>query len=157
MPPPSHQCSNQRSSLSLFLVTLFLLGLLGGCSPTISPFNARAYDQATSLKVDALALMEEATDPYAEHASDVQRLQRELQKAYEFARGRPQNEISARQWELLLDPERDLIGGFFRDWKEQSSFSNAFVREKTAQVEEAFDIIIELESGKRKPEDVRSP
>ncbi|MCS3697251.1 hypothetical protein GGP73_001946 [Salinibacter ruber] len=81
------------------------------CGPTISEFNARAYEQATSLKVEALALMDKATAPYAEHADAVQHLKTELEKAYEFAKGRPENEISARQWRILIDPDRDLLGG----------------------------------------------
>ncbi len=135
-----------------------LLGLLllagAACGPTISEFNARAYEQATSLKVEALALMDEATGPYAEHADAVQHLKTELEKAHEFAKGRPNNEISARQWRILINPERDLLGGFLADWQEQSSFSPAFVEEKKTQVARAFDTIIELESGKREPEEV---
>lgn len=126
------------------------------CGPTISTFNAEAYDQATSLKVEALALMEEATTPYRKHAAAVDQLRMDLRKAHEFARGRPRNEISARQWSILIDPERDLLGGFLRDWKQQSTLSTAFVREKKTQVSKAFDTIIELESGKRTPKEVQS-
>ncbi|WP_263784263.1 hypothetical protein [Salinibacter grassmerensis] len=135
-----------------------LLGLLllavTACRPTISEFNARAYEHATSLKVEALALMDRATAPYTEHADAVQHLKTELEKAHEFAKGRPNNEISARQWRILIDPERDLLGGFLADWRERSSFSVTFVEEKKTQVTQAFDTIIELESGKKTPEEV---
>lgn len=141
-------------SLQLVVAVLLLAAALDGCSPSISQFNARAYEQATALKVESLTLMEKATEPYAEHTSAVDALQQELEKAYEFARGRPNNEISAQQWKILIDPERDLLGGFFRNWKENSSLSDAFVREKQRQIGQAFDTIIELESGKRKPDDV---
>lgn len=137
-----------------------LLGILllaiAACGPTISEFNARAYEQATSLKVETLALMDKATAPYAEHANAVQHLKTELEKAHEFAKGRPNNEISARQWRILIDPERDLLGGFLADWQKQSSFSAAFVEEKKTQVARAFDTIIELESGKKAPDEVRN-
>jgi len=149
--PPSFQ-----RSVSVLLTALAVVVLAGACGPTISTFNAEAYDRATALKVESLALMDSATTPYAEHAAAVRQLRTELRKAHEFARGRPHNEVSARQWALLLDPERDLLGGFLRDWKQQSSFSTAFVREKKKQVAAAFDTIIELESGKRDPDDVRS-
>jgi type IV secretory pathway TrbF-like protein len=142
-----------------FSSRLALLGLalaLAACGPSISQFNAQAYEHATSLKVDALALMEAATEPYAQHEADVQQLRTDLRKAYEFARGRPNNEISARQWDILIDPERDLLGGFLRDWQERSTLSAVFVTEKKAQVAEAFDTIIELESGKRNPESVQA-
>ena len=138
------------------LVGLLLLVATACSRPTISEFNARAYEQATSLKVEALALMDNATAPYAEHADAVQHLKTELEKAHEFAKGRPNNEISARQWRILTDPERDLLGGFLADWQEQSSFSAAFVEEKKTQVARAFDTVIELESGKKAPDEVRS-
>lgn len=144
-----------RDRPRLLVAVLGLVGLLlAACGPTISTFNARAYDQATSLKVEALALMNEATEPYTDHAEHVQSLKLELRKAYEFAQGRPQNQISARQWEILISPDRELLGGFLRDWKEQSSVSAAFVTEKKEQVAAAFDTIIELESGKIKPDEV---
>jgi hypothetical protein len=141
----------------LFLATLLLVGLsLTACGPTISEFSARAYEQTTALKVESLALMEKATEPYTDHAAAVQSLQTELRKAREFAEGRPNNQISAQQWQLLIDPKRDLLGGFLRDWETQSSFSDAFVTEKKEQVAKAFDTIIELESGKRAPDEVQA-
>ncbi|MCS3859678.1 hypothetical protein [Salinibacter ruber] len=79
-----------------------------------------------------------------------------MEKAYEFAKGRPENEISARQWRILIDPDRDLLGGFLADWKKQSAFSATFVEEKKTQIARAFDTIIELESGKKKPDEVRN-
>lgn len=153
LPPLRHLPKRVSSTVRAVLLGLLLL-TVAACGPTISEFNARAYEQATSLKVEALALMDEATGPYAEHADAVQHLKTELEKAHEFAKGRPNNEISARQWRILIDPERDLLGGFLADWQEQSSFSPAFVEEKKTQVARAFDTIIELESGKREPEEV---
>jgi hypothetical protein len=144
-----------RRGVSLLLATLAVAVLAGACGPTISTFSAEAYDRATALKVESLALMDSATTPYAEHAASVRRLRTELRKAHEFARGRPHNEVSARQWAILIAPERDLLGGFLHDWKQQSSFSPSFVREKKEQVAAAFDTIIELESGKRDPDEVR--
>jgi len=142
-----------------FAPHLLLIGLtlaLTACGPTISRFNARAYEQATALKVEARSLMDQATTPYSQHREDVQALKTELQKAYEFARGRPKNEISAQQWKILIDPERDLLGGFLRDWQERSTLPSAFVKEKKAQISDAFDTIIELESGKLSPDAVRA-
>lgn len=153
LPWPRRPFSIRALAINTALGLLLLAAT--ACGPTISEFNARAYEQATSLKVEALALMDEATEPYADHAADVRQLETDLQKAHEFAQGRPNNEISARQWQILLDSERDLLGGFLADWKEKSSFSDAFIKEKKAQVAAAFDTIIELESGKKKPEEVR--
>ena len=80
----------------LVILSLFVAATFTACGPTISKFNATAYEQATSLKVESLALMETATEPYSSHAADVRALRERLQKAHEFAKGRPQNDISAR-------------------------------------------------------------
>ncbi|HEX9485660.1 MAG TPA: hypothetical protein VF976_01225 [Gemmatimonadales bacterium] len=125
------------------------------CGPTISTFSLIAYEQATSLKVDALALMGRATEPYADHRADTESLSVRLAKAYEFAKGRPDNDISTEQWRILIDPGRNLLGGFLARWKKESRISTTFVTEAKGLVSDAFDTIIGLESGKLKPDQVR--
>ena len=81
-------------------VACFVSALLfWSCAPTISGFSPIAFEQAPSLKVDALAVMDKATGSYADHEQDVAALSLRLAKAYEFAKGRPKNEISAHQWD----------------------------------------------------------
>ena len=134
---------------------LLLAGVVASCGPTISTFSPIAYEQATSLKVDALALMGRATEPYADHRAETESLTVRLAKAYEFAKGRPSNDISAQQWHILIDAERNLLGGFLARWKKESKLSATFVTEAKGLVSDAFDTIIGLESGKIKPEQVR--
>lgn len=129
--------------------------VVSACGPTISKYNATAYKQATSLKVESTSLMEEATEPYKKHAEDVRALEERLEKAHEFAKGRPNNEISAKQWEILIDQDGNLLGGFLERWERKSSLNETFVSQKQDQIADAFDTIIELESGKIKPEDVQ--
>lgn len=133
---------------------LLLAATLAGCAPTISPYSPWAYEQATALKVEALALMEAADEPFSQHKGPVRRLRTDLKKAHEFARGRPQNEISTRQWAILIDPERNLLGGFLKRWEDEGILSPVFIQEAKRIVADAFDTIIGLESGKIKPEDV---
>jgi len=151
---PSARDSGLRAWLPLALVGV-VAALMLSCGPSISRFNATAYEQATSLKVESLSLMDAATESYETHASAVKELKSDLDKAHEFAKGRPHNEISARQWALLTDPHRNLLGGFLGRWEEETSLNIAFVEEKKEQVAEAFDTIIELESGKLDPESVK--
>lgn len=134
---------------------LLLAGALGGCTRAISTFSPIAYEQATSLKVDALAVMDRATERYADHRAEAESLDLRLAKAYEFAKGRPKNDVSARQWQILIDPERHLLGGFLGRWKKESQLSATFVTEARGLVSDAFDTIIGLESGKLKPDQVR--
>jgi hypothetical protein len=128
-----------------------LAALLTAC-PTISSYSETAYRYATTLKVESLALMEKATDPYADHATEAANLLLEIDKAYEYARGRPNNTISTRQWEILRSPDRALLGGFIARWKTEGKLSPVFITEVKENVSDAFDTISELESGKIKPD-----
>lgn len=131
-----------------------LLLALAGCAPSIAPFSEHAYEQAVSLKVESLALMGAATEPFGDHADAVEALRTELEKAHQFALGRPKNEISAQQWAILTAPDRNLLGGFLARWEAQDSLSPVFVSEAQRLVADAFDTIIGLESGKLRPDDI---
>jgi hypothetical protein len=98
--------------------------------------------------------MERATEPYAAHEREVADLVMRLTEAYEYARGRPDNEISTRQWEILMDSTRNLLGGFLARWRREGTLGQLFVREAGGLVSDAFDTIIGLESGKIRRSDV---
>jgi hypothetical protein len=136
------------------LLAVALLAAATACAPLIARFDAQAYSQAVSLKVDALALMDGAAEPYAQHEAEAKALVLKLDKAFEYAQGKPHNELSARQWQVLKDPQRHLLGGFLGRWKAESTLGHAFILEKKGQVGAAFDQIIGLESGKLKPADI---
>ena len=138
--------------LLLFFLSIAVSFL--GCA-TISLYSETAYQQATSLKVDSLAIMDKATEPYAQHQGEVEALRLKIDKAYEYAKGRPKNEDSTRQWEILKNPDRHLLGGFLERWRKDSTLSPAFVEEKKIQVGAAFDTISGLESGKIKPSELK--
>lgn len=133
---------------------LMLVGLLS-CAPQISVFNEAAYRQAVHLKVAAMNLLDKASTPYSENREDVEALKLDLLKAWEYAKGRPDSETSARQWEMLIDPERNRVGNFLIRWEERERLSPALVREYRVIISDTFDTIISLESGKIKPEEVR--
>lgn len=116
----------------------------------IANYDQVAYEHATSAKVDTLALMNKATDNYEARQKEVEALVLELDKAYEYDRGRQLNKITVAQWDVLRDPNRNLVGGFLKMWKEKGKLGAAFVAEKKKQIADAFDQIIQLESGKRR-------
>jgi hypothetical protein len=139
-----------RTALLLGLV----LGLGTGCARlALAPFSETAYHYAITLKVEALALIEQADTPYDSLA--VSALMQRVEEAYEYARGRPNNTESARQWELLKDPNRNLLGGFVQRWQQQGTLSPVFITEFRGVIADAFDTISGLESGKLKPKDVQ--
>ena len=129
------------------LIVVFACAALAACS-FIAHYDQVAYEHATNAKVDTLALMDKATQSYTEHEKEVEALVNELDKAYEYDRGRQLNKITIAQWDILRDPNRNLVGGFLKMWKAKRSLSAVFVAEKKQQIGDAFDQIIHLESGK---------
>ena len=136
----------------LAVLWLFLLSVtIGGCAPLIAKYDKAAYQQATSLKVDSLALMDKATNSYSKHKGAVEELKIKVDKAYEYAKGRPKNEIITKQWAIMKDPNRNLLGGFLARWEEKGTLSKVFVIEAKGNISLGFDQIIGLESGLIKP------
>jgi uncharacterized membrane protein len=135
----------------IFLLTFFIS--VFGCA-TISQFDQYAYVQTTSLKVDALGLMDLAIDDYSEHADEVAELKANLQKIYEYEKNRPKNEITVKMWEKLLDRDGHLIGGFLAKWENQGKQSQVFITEAKKIIGPAFDQIAQLESKKIKPSEL---
>ncbi len=121
-----------------------------GCSPLISNFDQFAYRQITSLKVDALSLMDEATSDYASHAAEVKTLQSEMNKAVEYNKHRLHNDITNKMYALLNDPKANLLGGFLVKWQNDGKCSPAYITDKKTQVAFSFDQIAELEIRKIK-------
>jgi hypothetical protein len=130
-------------------VPISLMAFTAACS-TISTYDQTAYLQAVNTKVDALVLMDKAVEPYTNHRSDIAAFVTELQKAYEYERGRPLNKLTMAQWDILRDPSGDLLGGFLEEWKQEGKLMPVYVERKKAQIGKAFDQIIQLESGKIK-------
>jgi hypothetical protein len=138
-----------RLSFLLWIIFVFY-----SCT-SISQFSPEAYKQAVDLKVEALEVMSYATESYPDFETEIESLKQGLQRAYEFAKGRPDNEISTKQWEILIDEERNLLGGFLKRWKEEDTLSETFVTEAQIEVSDAFDTIIGLESGKIDPSEIK--
>lgn len=109
-----------------FLAIFTVFGVIISCAPNIAKFDYVAYENAISLKVETLYLMSKATHPFPEFSEKVEELKLELDKAYEYARQIPNNEISAQQWEILKNPDSNLLGGFLKRWQNEETLSTYF-------------------------------
>jgi hypothetical protein len=136
-------------------ISILTFSLAAWSCSNISVFSPEAYKQAVELKVESLELMSFATSPYDDNEESVTYLKTELRKSYEFALGRPNNELSAGQWEILIDEEGNLLGGFLKRWETEGSLSEMFITEMQMLVSDAFDTIIGLESGKIDPSELK--
>jgi uncharacterized protein YicC (UPF0701 family) len=145
---------SQRPTLQRLSVLLALC-ILTACGSSIALFDQYAYTQTTSLKVEALTVLQKATQEYAEHKDEVEAMLVKLDKIYEYEKHRPKNEISTRLWDVVKNPDRNLVGGMVKRWKNEGKLNAAFVQQATQQISEAFDIIAELESKKLTEKDTK--
>jgi hypothetical protein len=134
-----------------WLATFILCTGLAGCS-LIAPYDQVAYDKATSTKAEALALMNKATASYASHEKQIDEVSVDLDKAYEYDRGRAKNIETVKQWDYLRDPDGRLFGHFIRRWRDRGTLHPDYITEKKKDIADAFDQIIALERGKPRPE-----
>jgi hypothetical protein len=145
------QRTSQTSSVLQNISALLLLLLLTACAPLIGPYSETAYKNATDLKPKTLAVLDKATEPYASHKIEVEALIVELKAAHEYVKGVPSYSHSARQWELLVKDDGNLIGKFHKRWREQSVLKQPFVTEFNGIIAHAFDEIICLEANRKSP------
>jgi hypothetical protein len=134
-----------RSRYSFLLLSVFLFA----CA-TISKYDQYAYSQATSIKVDALNVMDLATNSYEEHQAEVQNVMTSINKMYEYEKNRPKNDISTKMWQVIKDTSGHLYGGFIKRWQKEDKLDLAFIQESKKLIGESFDQISQLESGKIK-------
>lgn len=138
----------------ILLLPIFILIQFSSCK-TIASFDQYAYVQATSIKVDALNLMDKATSAYQSNFQQITSITTNMEKAFEYEKHRPDNEITTKMWTIIINPDGNLLGGFLSRWKASDSLNQVFIQEAKIQVAEAFDMVIELESKKIKPSDER--
>lgn len=139
-----------KQGISTIWLALFIISI-SGCSSLIDKYDKVAYQNATSIKVDSLALVDKAITPYSDNLNTINALKIKIDKAYEYAKGRPKNEIITKQWEIMKSPSRNLFGGFLARWEEKVTLSKDIVAGAKSNISLAFDQIIGLESGKIKP------
>jgi len=126
---------------------LAALLLLAGCPP-VTTFDPIAFAQTKGLKAEALALMDRAGEPYADHRAEVDTLRARLSRAYAREQGRPNNAKTLQQWDIVMAPQGHLLGGFLALWERRSTLDEPFIDEARVQVADAFDEITGLENGK---------
>jgi hypothetical protein len=125
-----------------------LVLVLTACS-TIAPYDQGAYEHATSSKAEALLLMDRATTSYSQNTDKIDAVILDLNKAYEYDKGRARNQFTVKLWTELLSPD-NLFGAFIHQWKSKGQLHPGYIEVKKKDVEDAFDQIIQLEQGKQK-------
>lgn len=134
---------------SLFVMAFVLV--LSSCqSLKTAIFDQYSYQQAISIKVESLNLMDDGTQPYDVFEVEVEDMLLELQKMVEYEKNKPDNEVSYAMWKVLANKDKNLLAGFFKRWKDDGQLSEGFTNEAKLQISEALDLIIKYEAQKNK-------
>ncbi len=133
----------QKLSYVLLASLLFI-----SCS-SLSSFDQTTIDQASSIKIMALSLMDKATNPYTDFAPQVDELKNKLEEAYQYSKSRNNNDETTQQWEVLIKPDGHLLGGFLSRWQSKNKLSETFINQAKDLVRTGFDEIIEFENSKK--------
>lgn len=135
--------------LILCLCTTVAAIELTACA-SISPYNEKAYENATSLKAESLTLLGKAGDDYSLHQKDVDTLELDANKANEYAKGLSQNTLVVEQYAIVLNEHGGLLYGALNKWKAKRRLNEIEISEFSTQLGKEFDQIIALEQGKNK-------
>lgn len=130
-----------------------MMAVFFGCA-TISQFDQYAYTQVTSVKVDAMNIMDSATGDYLLHKAEVMKVMTAIDKLYEYEKHRPKNIITEKMWNEIRDSSGHLFGGYVKRWAQEGKLDRTFIQEAKAIVGQSFDQIAQLESRKLKPTQV---
>lgn len=133
-----------------FAIILFTMTIVSCESTRTAVFDQYSYQKTTELKVETSKLMDKATTPFSKNTAEVEVLLLNIEKLSEYEKNKPNNEITFAMWNVLSDPEKNLVGGFFKRWKEKETLSPTFVTESKKQVLEALDLLIQYEIKKDK-------
>ena len=137
--------------ITAFILFFFVVPVIfQSCVRYIAAYDPIALDKAVSLKSRSINLVNKAAEPHADHEPEIRALMLEVEQAYEYACILPKNNLTARQWEVLKDPERNLLGGFFKYWQQKEKLTQEFISEVSGEISRAFDAIIKLETLKNR-------
>lgn len=137
-----------RNKIALMLLLAF--ATISCESTRTAVFDQYSYQRTTELKVETSKLMDKATTPYSKNLAEVEALFLNIEKLAEYEKNKPDNQITFAMWKILTDQEKNLLGGFFKRWKEKETLTPVFLEESKKQVLEALDLLIQYEIKKDK-------
>jgi hypothetical protein len=142
-----------KKSFSVVIIGFVLLTSCNALKTAL--YDQHSYEQAISLKVEALDLMKDAVNPFADYKTEVNDFLKEFEKLTEYEKNKPNNELSYKMLELIGNKDKNLLGGFLKRWEDKSKLSSVFIELAQEQVKDAFEILIKYE-GKKDKEEITS-
>lgn len=102
----------------------------------------------TKVMVDNL-FQKSITQQYADNTSNIDELQKQLQKMLLYEKTKNDNLITQKMWEVHTS-KNSALQGFFAQWEEQGTMSEAFIDAFTPEISKSFDLMIDYEANKSK-------
>lgn len=125
---------------------LIVLSSFGCGSLMLAAYDQKAYENATSLKVETTNLLNDVGITCNIDKLKKAALLVKLEKAYEYANGVSYNNEAAKNWRDQIDT---LFPSIYKVCAEAGSVSSAAFDLFVQQVKQGFDTIICLEANKR--------
>ena len=136
--------------LKLFVSTILFSVLLSCNALKTAVYDQYSYQQTVSLKIESEALIKNATNSFTTYKTEVDDLILDLKKLVEYEKNKPNNQITYAMLKIMADQDKNLLAGFLKRWEEENTLSQAFTDEASAQITEAFDLILKYEGNKNK-------
>jgi hypothetical protein len=121
----------------LLAVTLFV-------SFRVPAYNQAELDKVTALEADSVALVKKGTEPYAEHSSDIAKVNKEFEAAEQFAQKQPDSQMLVKQFEIMNDPNGALLGKALADWQKKGTLTEGYILATAPNIEDGYGEIIKL-------------
>lgn len=131
----------------IFILPIILV-MWAGCAPLISSYDAVSYKNLTDLKAEMMVFLDkvDSSQPYVQYRKGFEDLRLEIEKVYEYEKGKGLNEDTVVQVEELRTIFLDLM----RSYRQQNTVSQFYLEEKIIQLKDALDTMIKTESAKPK-------
>lgn len=132
------------------MLLLAMMPLICCESTRTAVFDHYSYQKTTEIKIETSRLVGKAATAYAANREEIDALMLNIEKLAEYEKNKPDNQITIAMWKVLSDPEKNLLGGFIKLWKEKGTLNPVFVEESKKQILEAIDLLIQYEIKKDK-------
>lgn len=141
-----------KNLLYLFFVALFAASFsLQSCSTKMSPRDDYSLEETESIKIETVELMKRAGKDYSTMSEPVNALKSRINNLMDYERDKGEmNTKTVQMWELLMNPDQNLVGGFLNRWKNEGKLNGVFMKEAIGVVSKNFDKITKLERKKKK-------
>lgn len=125
-----------------------LLALASACR-VMALYDPIALEHSTALKVEALALLDHASEPYPAHQTVATAVLLKANQALEYEKSRALNVESIKMWQVLVNPQDPVsLANVLRRWQQNGTLNAATATAAKGQLSDYFDYIIRLETVK---------